>query len=126
MSGPRSEPPELRNPLQFLAALEMAALFQVVLFGVHFARSWLGEGGVMAGGFLLGLTDVDALTLAMTRSVSTGTSIDLACRAILMGAIANSLMKAGIAIVVGERRFAWQTAGSLAAMAAAGAVMLAW
>lgn len=80
----------------------------------------------MAGGFLLGLTDVDALTLAMTRSVSTGTSIDLACRAILMGAIANSLMKAGIAIVVGERRFAWQTAGSLAAMAAAGAVMLAW
>lgn len=126
MSGPRSEPPELRNPLQFLAALEMAALFQVVLFGVHFARSWLGEGGVMAGGFLLGLTDVDALTLAMTRSVSTGASIDLACRAILMGVIANSLMKAGIAIVVGERRFAWQTAGSLAAMAAAGAVMLAW
>lgn len=128
MSGPRSEPPELRNPLQFLAALEMAALFQVVLFGVHFARSWLGEGGVMAGGFLLGLTDMDALTLAMTRSVSTGTSIDLACRAILMGVIANSLMKAAIAIaiVIGERRFAWQTAVSLAAMAVAGAVMLAW
>ena len=97
----------------------------VVLSGVHFARAWLGEGGVMAGGFLLGLTDVDALTLAMTRSVSTGTSIELACRAILVGVIANSLMKAGIAIIVGERRFAWQTAASLAAMAAAGAATLA-
>mgnify|MGYP001607496347 CR=1 FL=1 len=125
MDGPRSAPSTLKNPLQFRAALEMAALFQVVLFGVHFARSWLGEGGLMAGGFLLGLTDVDALTLAMTRSVSAGTSIDLACRAILMGVIANCLMKAGIATVIGERRFAWQTAGSLFAMAAVGALALA-
>ncbi|MDO8793137.1 MAG: hypothetical protein Q7J25_00785 [Vicinamibacterales bacterium] len=37
-----------------------------------------------------------------------------------MGIIANSLMKAGIALTIGERRFAWQTAASLAAMAAAG------
>ena len=124
MSDSRSAPSELRNPLQFSAALEMAALFQVVLYGVHFAGSWLGEGGVLAGGFVLGLTDVDALTLAMTRSVSTGTSIDLACRAILMGVIANSLMKAGIAVVIGERQFAWQVAASLAAMAGAGALSL--
>jgi uncharacterized membrane protein (DUF4010 family) len=124
MDGPRAAPSQLRNPLQFRAALEMAALFQVVLYGVHYARSWLGEGGLLAGGFLLGLTDVDALTLAMTRSVTTGTSADLACRAILMGVIANCLMKAAVAIVIGERRFAWQTAGSLLAMAVAGAVML--
>lgn len=124
MDGPRAAPSQLRNPLQFRAALEMAALFQVVLYGVHYARSWLGEGGLLAGGFLLGLTDVDALTLAMTRSVTTGTSADLACRAILMGVIANCLMKAAVAIVIGERRFAWQTAGSLLAMAFAGAVML--
>lgn len=125
MDGPRAAPPALRNPLQFRAALEMAALFQAVLYAVDFARSWLGEGGLMAGGFVLGLTDVDALTLAMTRSVSGGTSIDLACRAILMGVIANCLMKGGIAVIVGERRFAWQTAGSLFAMAAAGALALA-
>ena len=124
MDGPRSAPSALKNPLQFRAAVEMAALFQVVLFAVHFARSWMGEGGLMAGGFVLGLTDVDALTLAMTRSVASGTSIDLACRAILMGIIANSLMKAGIAMVIGGRRFAWQTTGSLLAMAAAGAAML--
>lgn len=79
---------------------------------------------MLAGGFLLGLTDVDALTLAMTRSVGTGTSVELACRSILMGVIANSLMKAGIAMVVGERRFGWQTAASLAAMALAGVLVL--
>jgi len=124
LDGPQSAPSALQNPLQFRAALEMAALFQVVLVAAHFARAWMGESGVLAGGFVLGLTDVDALTLAMTRSVVTGTSIDLASRAILMGVVANSLMKAGIAIVVGERRFARQTAASLLAMAAAGAAML--
>jgi hypothetical protein len=34
-------------------------------------------------------------------------------------------MKAAIVTVVGERRFVWQTAASLLAMAAAGAAMLA-
>ncbi|MEO8681576.1 MAG: MgtC/SapB family protein [Vicinamibacterales bacterium] len=115
---------EQKNPLQFRAALEMAALFQVVLFAVHFVRLWLGESGLMAGGFVLGLTDVDALTLSMTRITSTGASIDIACRAILVGVIANSLMKAAIALAIGERRFAWQTAVPLAAMAAAGGAML--
>lgn len=119
-------PSDLKNPLQFRAALEMAALFQVVLFGVHFVRLWLGEGGLLTSGFVLGLTDVDALTLAMTRSLSTGTSIDAASRAILMGIIANSLMKAGIALAIGERRFAWHTAAALVAIAAIGAATLAF
>jgi uncharacterized membrane protein (DUF4010 family) len=124
MRGSRGSRSELKNPLQFRAAIEMAAIFQIVLFVVHFIRMRMGEGGLLAGGFVLGLTDVDALTLSMTRSVATGTTIDAACRAILMGIIANSLMKAAIAITIGERRFAWQTAVSLAAMAAAAAAML--
>jgi uncharacterized membrane protein (DUF4010 family) len=124
LRGSKSAPAETKNPLQFRAALEMAALFQIVLFGVHYVRQWVGEGGLLATGFVLGLTDVDALTLSMTRSISSGTAVDAACRAILMGVIANSLMKSGIAIVLGDRRFAWQTAASLAAMVAAGGAML--
>ncbi len=126
LRGSSSVPSALQNPLQIRAALEMAALFQIVLVGVHFVRSWVGESGLLATGFVLGLTDVDALTLSMTRSVSSGTTIDAACRAILMGVIANSLMKAGIAIAIGERRFAWRTAASLAAIATSGAAILAF
>jgi uncharacterized membrane protein (DUF4010 family) len=124
MRGSHGSTTELNNPLQLRAAIEMAAVFQIVLFAVYFLRARMGEGGLLAGGFVLGLTDVDALTLSMTRSVATGTTIDAACRAILMGIIANSLMKAAIAMTIGERRFAWQTAASLAAMAAAGAITL--
>ena len=117
-------PSMLKNPLQFRAAIEMALLFQVVLFAVYYMRAWIGETGLLATGFVLGLTDVDALTLSMSRSVASGTSIDAACRAIAMGIVANSLMKAGIAIVVGSGRFKWQAGAALITMAAAGAAAL--
>ena len=124
LRGSHSEPSTLRNPLQLLSAVEMALLFQIVLFAVFYVREWIGDAGLLASGFVLGLTDVDALTLSMTRSVSTGTSIDSACRAITMGIVANSIMKAGIAVVVGSGRFRWQAGGALVAMALAGGVAL--
>lgn len=114
----------LRNPLQLRDALAMALLFQLVLYGVFYMKVWIGDVGLMASGFVLGLTDMDALTMSMTRSVETGVSIETACRAIALGIVANSLMKAGIAIVIGSPRFKWQAGGALLAMAAAGAAAL--
>jgi uncharacterized membrane protein (DUF4010 family) len=119
-------PTKLRNPLQFRDALEMALLFQIVLFGVFYVRKWVGDTGLMATGFVLGLTDVDALTMSMTRSVASQVTVDLACRAIAVGIVANSLMKSAIAIALGAARFKWHAAGSLIAMAAAGAAALMW
>jgi uncharacterized membrane protein (DUF4010 family) len=115
-----SRPSTLKNPLQLLSAVEMALLFQAVLFAVFYIREWVGDLGLLASGFVLGLTDVDALTLSMTRSVASGTTINLACRAIAIGVVANSLMKAGIAVALGDARFKWQAGLSLAAIAAAG------
>ncbi len=120
----QAEPPQLKNPLQLRSAIEMAVLFQVVLYVVFYVRQWIGDAGLLAGGFIVGLTDVDALTLSMTRSVSTGTSVDAACRAITAGIVANSVMKAGLAFTIGERRFAWQAGLALIGMAAAAAAML--
>ena len=120
LRGAAVEPTPLKNPLQFRSAIEMAVLFQVVLFAVHYVRSSVGETGLLASGFVLGLTDVDALTLSMTRSVNSGTPIEAAARAITTGIVANSLMKAGIAFAVGPGRFRWQAGAALLAMAAAG------
>lgn len=121
MRGSKAEPAKLRNPLQLRAAVEMALLFQAVLFAVHYMREWVGETGMLATGFVLGLTDVDALTLSMARSVRAGTSIEAAAGAIAIGIVANSLMKAGIAITIGSGRLRWQAGTALLAMAAAGA-----
>ena len=117
-------PRAANNPLQFRAAIEMALLFQVVLFAVYYMRDAIGENGLMASGFVLGLTDMDALTVSMTRSVATGTTIDAAARAIAMGVVANSIMKAAVAATVGSPHFKWHAGAALAAMAAAGAGVL--
>ena len=120
----KEQPTALRNPLKLQDSLEMALLFQLVLYGVFYMKAWVGDVGVMASGFVLGLTDVDALTLSMTRSVDAQLSVDLACRAIAIGIVANSLMKAVIALVIGSPRFKWQAGGALLAMAGAGALSL--
>jgi uncharacterized membrane protein (DUF4010 family) len=124
LRGTEVEPSTLKNPLQLRSAIEMALLFLVVLYGVHYMRARVGEQGLMATGFVLGLTDVDALTLSMARSVAGGVTIEGACRAIAMGIVANSLMKASIAAAIGLPRFKWQAGGALLAMAAAGAAAL--
>lgn len=121
-----THPQALENPLAFRNAIEMALLFQVVLFGVFYLHEWIGESGVLVSGFLLGLTDVDALTLSMARSASSGTTMALAARAIAIGIVSNSLMKAAIALAIGRGRFRWQTGLSLIAVAAAGAAALAF
>jgi uncharacterized membrane protein (DUF4010 family) len=124
LGGARADGDGVRNPLQLKNAIELALLFQVVLYVVYYVRQWVGDAGLLATGFVLGLTDVDALTLSMTRSVSTGISIETACRAILMGIIANSILKAIIAFALGSRRFGWQAGTALLAMAGAGAAVL--
>ena len=53
-----------------------------------------------------------------------GTTIEAACRAIVMGVIANSIMKAGIAVAIGTRRFGVQAGLGLLAMAIAGGAAL--
>jgi uncharacterized membrane protein (DUF4010 family) len=127
LRGSHSKPSTLRNPLQLLSAVEMALLFQAVLFAVYYVRAWVGDAGLLVSGFVLGLTDVDALTLSMTRSVSSGTTAEAACRAILMGIVANSIMKAVIAFGIGRRGFAVHAGLALLAMALAGVgTLIVW
>ncbi len=51
----------------------MALTFQLVLFGVAYAREAFGQAGLLASGAVLGLTDVDALTISMSKSALAGT-----------------------------------------------------
>jgi hypothetical protein len=66
---------------------------------------------------VLGLTDVDALTMAMTKGVSTGTALEPAAQAIAIGILTNTLLKAVMAAAVGARPFGWRVALSLTAVA---------
>jgi uncharacterized membrane protein (DUF4010 family) len=121
-----SPPVAMANPLALGSALQMAALFQAVLMLVHLARVRQGASGVFASAAVLGLTDVDALTLSMARDVARTVSLETAATAIAIGVLANTLLKTTIAMVLGSNAFRVIAAGALVTMAVASAVSLAW
>ena len=106
----------LENPLQLGAALQMVLLFQIVLIVVYAAREWWGTSGVITSAALLGLTDVDALTVSMARGAAQSVSAAVAATAIAVGVLANTAMKLGLAIVFGSRAFRMIAGGALALM----------
>jgi uncharacterized membrane protein (DUF4010 family) len=98
----KEKPAEPSNPLQLRSALQMAALFQIVLFAVYLAKEQWGNSGLLASGALLGLTDMDALTLSMARTAADPALVRTAAQAIGLGVISNTIFKAGAAALIGR------------------------
>ena len=105
-----------RNPLQLGSALQMAALFQIVLMAVYVARETRGTSGVFTSAAVLGLTDVDALTVSMARNVARTVSPGVAATAIAIGVLSNTGMKLALALLFGSRGFRLIAGGALALM----------
>lgn len=99
-------PAQVRNPLQLRAALEMAVLFQAVLFVVYAVQQRFGASGLLATAAVIGLNDADALTLSMAAGVREGRlAAGIAAQAVTVGLLSNTLVKAGLAASIGEGRF---------------------
>jgi uncharacterized membrane protein (DUF4010 family) len=107
------------NPLGLGAALKMALFFQAVLFLVTVAQGMFGQSGVYASAGLIGLTEVDAITISVAQHATSGMPIDVAARAMLIGALANTVAKLGITLVAGRGTFRPLAAAGLGLMAAA-------
>lgn len=123
----RTIAPEIaqENPLQLRAALQMAVLFQAVLMVVFVARQRWGASGVFTSAAVLGLTDVDALTVSMARDVAHAATPAIAAAAIATGVLTNTAMKLGLAVLLGSRHFALIAGTALALMLAALGIVLA-
>lgn len=97
---------------------------ELVLYAVHGARTWFGAAGLLASGAVLGVTDVDALTVTMARGASGDLAV--AARAIAVGVLANTILKFGLAVGLGTGPFRRTCGTGLAAMAVALGLALAW
>jgi uncharacterized membrane protein (DUF4010 family) len=113
-----SEPGEMANPLQILPALQMAVTFQVVFIAVEWAHRHFGSGGLLASGAIVGLTDVDALTISMAKSAPIVTP-HVAAQAIAIGILVNCVLKSVVALILGARPFGKLAGLTVASMAAA-------
>jgi uncharacterized membrane protein (DUF4010 family) len=95
----------IANPLQLKSALQMAFAFQAMLMIVHLAGTAWGSAGVYGSAAVLGLTDVDALTVSMARGVAQAVSLQTAAVAIAVGVLANTGLKLALTLFLGSPRF---------------------
>jgi uncharacterized membrane protein (DUF4010 family) len=120
---------EVQNPMSLVPALKLGAVLTVVLVLAAVGHDWLGDRGVIGAAALAGLADVDAIVLAVGRSVSSGQLPSAAALlAVIVAAGSNTIVKTVIAWWSGGRRFACYLAVSsgVALAAALGVSALAW
>ena len=103
------------NPLRLWMAVRMAVLFQVAMTAIDYARSVWTTPGLYATAAALGLTDVDALTVAMSRP-SDPMPEALAARAISIGILTNTAFKLTLSLTLGAPEFRRTAAVGLIAL----------
>jgi uncharacterized membrane protein (DUF4010 family) len=116
------------QPTDLKAAFAFAALYVVVLLAVAWARARLGPRGLYAVSVLSGLTDVDAITLSVSRLVGSG-EIDSAqgWRLIVVALLSNLVFKGAMAAVLGDARLRrWITVLFGIELLVGAAVLLLW
>jgi uncharacterized membrane protein (DUF4010 family) len=115
--------PELGNPLSLSTAIKFAALYAAIAFAVTVIREQGWTQGLLPLSFVSGLTDMDAISLSLAGDYgSEGAEPGLLTRAVVVAAISNTLLKAGMAALVGSRGLKLRMAIVLGATAAVGVV----
>jgi uncharacterized membrane protein (DUF4010 family) len=113
------------NPSELKPALIFAAVYAAVLLATAAGREFFGQGGVYAVAVLSGLTDMDAITLSITRMVnSEEISPDTAWRCILVASMSNLVFKAAIVAFIGDRQLFGRIAVSFSVALAVGVLLL--
>jgi len=115
------------NPFELDEAIKFGMLFGVVVLIAKAAQVYLGDAGLYLAAGIAGLTDVDAITLAMADLAKTDLSnVGTAARAIVIAVMANTLVKSGMTIGLGSpelRRISLPISGLLLIVGVAGALL---
>lgn len=116
---------DIKQPFTLFPAIKFGVLFAFILFLSRFAQVTFGKMGLYLASFFSGLADVDAITLSMSSLSSSGEISSLvATTSILIAVASNTLVKAGIAMFIGSKKFGWAILLSFLAILAIGLIFL--
>jgi len=114
----------LHNPFEIGSAIRFALLLTAIVFLVEAGRRYLGDAGVLVIAAISGLTDVDAITLSLSKAALRDLDAQTAVIGIGLAVISNSLVKAGLIILVGGKELALRCVPIMLAGLAAGGLTL--
>lgn len=93
---------EIRNPFSLTSAIKFGAFFALVLLLVKLTQTYYPATGIYAVAALVGLSDVDALTLSMAEYAQKGGDADTAVNAIVIATLSNTVVKCAFTAVLGS------------------------
>jgi uncharacterized membrane protein (DUF4010 family) len=94
----------MRNPMELKSALLFGGLLAAIMLLGQAVSDWAGDAGLWALAAASGLADVDAITLSLAKMSQQEVALQVAAVGIVIAAGANSLVKGGMALVVGKAR----------------------
>jgi uncharacterized membrane protein (DUF4010 family) len=111
------------NPLELRSALFFGLLLTAIMLMSHALTNWLGSTGTLLLAALSGITDVDAISLALARQSQDSLALDVAALGIVIAASMNTLVKMMMVITIGDRQLGKLVAVPMLASVVAGAVI---
>jgi uncharacterized membrane protein (DUF4010 family) len=109
---------ELTNPLTLTSALQFGALYGVIIFASKALLDRASEASLNIVGAVSGINDVDAITLSTADLVeNAGLNPQVGAQVVLAAVAVNTLVKAGMAVALGNRRLG-RTVGATLGVAA--------
>jgi uncharacterized membrane protein (DUF4010 family) len=114
-----------RNPFGFWSVVGFALLLGAIVLAGRALGESLGAAGAIAGALALGLADVDAVTVSMTRLTPQPLALPDAALAILAAVASNNVAKTVIGMVAGRGAFALEIA-AMTFLCLAGAGLAYW
>lgn len=113
-----------RNPFGFWSVIGFAAFLGATIVAARAISEWLGVAGAIGGAIVMGLVDVDSVTVSMARLAPSPLTLDHVAYAILAAVTSNALSKVAIGAGVGDYRFLVQVSiMTLLCLIAAGAAL---
>ncbi len=111
---------KLGNPFQLGMALKFGLLLAVIMVVSRVAQHLAGDVGIYALATASGIADVDAITLTLSKMSPGNLSAGVAVRGIVIAAVTNTLVKAGMSIIIGGGRLGARVAAALVIAVGAG------
>ncbi len=116
----------VQSPLDLWPAVHFGLLLSFIILAAEALRRWLGEAGVYLVSALSGITDVDAITLSLSRMAGAELGLSVVATGITLAAVANNLAKGGIAAVVSRGALAGAVLPPLLVASVVGALLALW
>lgn len=119
-----TEPVKVANPFEIMPALKFAAFLVVVMALAKLGQQWFAEEGLYTVAALSGISDVDAITLSISRMTNEDLSYSVATNGIIIAASVNTLVKGLLVTFIADRAMAWRVMAVLLTAIVAGLAAL--